>query len=546
MMFHTPVQTSTNTAVPALAIEGLRITGPAEGAALVEDVSLYLAAGETLALIGESGSGKTLTAMALAGILPNGLTVTGQARLSGHPLRLAEPEKDRARRIASMGVVFQNPATVLNPRLTVRSHLLEALPEELRRNRIAAEVRCVELLDEVGILDARAKLAAFPHQLSGGQAQRLVIALAIARAPAIVIADEPTTALDATIQARILDLLDRLQRRHGFAILLITHDMALVHDRADRVAVMHSGRIVETGSTEQILQDPQHPLTRALLDGLTFAESAKIPAEQPSLPQTDPLIVLRALNKSFRRGTQVLRGISLSILPGEAVGIVGESGSGKTTLARIIAGLETASDGQIVMPRTQSDRLPDRLRIGYVFQDPYQALSPHLSLIASTAEPLIAQGVAKAEAMRRARQALLDVGLPEACLNQRPARLSGGQRQRVVIARAVIAAPHLLIADEPVAALDSGNKALVLRLLRDLRRRYGLTLLLISHDFGIVRDLCDRTVVMSAGRIVESGPTAQVLRTPNDPYTRNLLDAVPGRISRARRNAMFSEKEQDR
>lgn len=521
--------------LPSLSVTNLRLTHPASGRLLVEGLSLRLELGRTLALIGESGSGKTLTAMALAGLLPHGIAAEGHLHLGTEEVDLAKGHIDRARRNSAMGVVFQNPASVLNPRLTVREHLIEALSDQDRGRQVQTDARCIALLEEVGIHDAATKLQALPHQLSGGQAQRVVIALAMARRPSIIIADEPTTALDATVQARILDLLDDLQRRHGFSILLITHDMAIVHDRADYVMVMHGGRLVEEGPNPGIIHHPQEPVTRALLQGsgLAMPETRYVDASRP----VEPLLRTKDLRKTFCTGTTALKGVDLDISAGEAVGIVGESGSGKTTLARIIAGLETPSSGDLSFAagQTFSNRAGRKPRVGYIFQDPWTSISPHLSLLQTVAEPLLAQGMSQFQAKVLAAETLAEVGLPPESWNAAPTTLSGGQRQRVGIARAVIQSPDLLIADEPVAALDANNKARVLELLAAMRRKRQLTMLLISHDLQIVQQLCSRTIVMARGAILEDGPTHEVLAAPRHPYTRDLLAAVPGRNPRQHR-----------
>lgn len=515
--------TSMNT---LLSVEGLVVR--ASGEAIVGPVSFTLNQGETLGIVGESGSGKTLTAMAVGGLLSQGLHADGRAYLDGIPLAFGRSQRGRDLRTSQIGVVFQNPTTALNPRLSVGAQLFEALSPTMRREKAKAANICLQLLEEVGISEPVKKLTAWPHELSGGLAQRVVIALALARQPKLLIADEPTTALDVTVQAQILDLIARLQKRHEFGVLLITHDMGVIRDRADSVAVMDGGAIVESGVTNDLFANPRSRAARSLLKAskLTFATVGGTLYDAGSQP---PLVEVKALQKTFRNGPRALDGVDILVKAGTTLGIVGESGSGKTTLARIIAGLERADDGNILIdgnarpPRTRSDH------VQYVFQDPYSSLDPRISILETVAEPLLAKGLCKAEAARISKCLLEEVGIHPSLWHRLPGRLSGGQRQRVGFARAIAPSPKLLIADEPVAALDSTSRERVLSLMEDMQRRHGTAQLLISHDLSVIARLCREVVVMRGGQIVERGETRRIFQAPAHPYTRQLLAAIPGR-----------------
>ena len=509
-----------------LYVEGLVVRS--NKSALAGPVSFTLKQGETLGIVGESGSGKTLTAMAVAGLLPQNLHADGQAYLDGRPLAFGISGQGRDFRTSQIGVVFQNPTTALNPRLSVGAQLFEALSPAMRHDKAKAATICVRLLEEVGIHEPVKKLTAWPHELSGGLAQRVVIAMALARQPKLLIADEPTTALDVTVQAQILDLIARLQKRHGFGVLLITHDMGVIRDRADSVAVMDGGAIVESGATRDLFASPTSSAARSLLKAseLTFATASIAFDELASQP---PLLEVKALQKTFRNGPRALGGVDIAVHAGTTLGIVGESGSGKTTLARIIAGLERADEGHILIdgnvrpPRTRSDH------VQYVFQDPYSSLDPRISIVDTVAEPLLANGLRNDEAVRVAQGLLEEVGIHPALWHRLPGRLSGGQRQRVGFARAIAPSPKLLIADEPVAALDSTSRERVLALMEDMQRRRGTAQLLISHDLSVIARLCREVVVMRGGEIVERGETRRIFEAPVHPYTRQLLAAIPGR-----------------
>lgn len=507
-------------------VKNLNVRNAQTQSPLVSDLTFEIALGRTLGVVGESGSGKTLSAMSVAGLLPPTVVATGNVELEGKVLSVESPATTRDLRTGLVGVIFQNPSTALNPRLTVGDQLAEALSPEIRRDRRQTAQRCLDLLNEVGMRNARQKLIAYPHELSGGLAQRVVIAMALARSPKLLIADEPTTALDVTIQAQILDLVATLQAQHGFGVMLITHDMGVIRDRADNVLIMAAGRAVEQGTAKDLFEAPASKEAKALLRAseLVFGSKAR-----PASDHAAPLVSVKGLTKTFSNGHQALAGVNLTVKPGQSIGIVGESGSGKTTLARIIAGLER-NDGGIVEvggvvrpPRTRSPS------IQYVFQDPYASLDPRIAIIDSVAEPLMAQGDSRPLAREKSEPLLKEVGLHSSLWYKPPTQLSGGQRQRVGIARAIAPNPQLLISDEPVAALDVTVREHILALLEDLQERRQMAQIMISHDLSVVARLCEEVIVMKAGSIVEMGPIRQIFENPKHVYTRELLSAIPGR-----------------
>ncbi|MBB2940811.1 peptide/nickel transport system ATP-binding protein [Actinoplanes lutulentus] len=509
---------------------------------IVHGVDIRVPAGKSVGLVGESGSGKTLTALAIAGLLPPAITITGgTVTLAGKQLSAVADRHTTEHRVATIGVVFQNPTPSLNPRMRISKQLHEALPQGTGRREAAA--RIAELLGLVGITDIPKTLHAFPHELSGGLNQRVVIAMALARDPKLLIADEPTTALDVSVQAQVLDLVDSLRERLGLGVLLVSHDIGIIADRTDEVHVMSEGRIVESGPTADVLRAPRHAYTRQLLSA-TPSRLARVapPAKAAEAAQT-PQLTLRDLRRSFSvRGREgrtkhvALDGVDLTLHRGQAIGLVGESGSGKTTLARIVVGLERADSGEVrhdgleLSKQTREQRRQWRRDVQYIFQDPYSSLDPRLSVAQTLREPLELnhRGLSRAEVSRRIDALLDEVELPRDFRHRHPSELSGGQRQRVGIARALASEPTLVIADEPVSALDLSVQARILRLLARLRAERDLTYLFISHDLAVVRYLCDDVVVLRDGRIVEQGRTDDVLRNPRDPYTQTLVDAIPG------------------
>ncbi|MER5865849.1 ABC transporter ATP-binding protein [Kitasatospora sp. NPDC002040] len=496
----------------------------------VSGVSFSLAAGDTLGVVGESGCGKSTTALALLRMLPSPGRVTGgSVLLDGADLAALPEEALRAVRGKRIAMIFQDPMSSLNPVLTVEQHLHEALLAHGRTDKAARRARALELLDLVGIPDPAARLRDHPHQFSGGQRQRIMIALALANEPEVLIADEPTTALDATIQRQILQLLDRINRETGTAILLITHDMGVIAQSCRRLLVMHDGEVVEQGRTAEILTDPQHPYTKRLLAAVPRLEE---PSRAAGRPDGTPLLEVTGLRKTFpgsgrfgrRRPVTALGGVDLVLHPGETLGIVGESGSGKSTLARALVGVHTADAGTI---RYLGPGDPAR-RIQMVFQDPYSSLNPRMTVGQIIAEPLIAHRLGD-RAARAARVAdlLTRVGLDPATADRHPRSFSGGQRQRIGIARALAPEPSVLVCDEPVSALDVSVQAQVVDLLAELQRELGLAVVFIAHDLAVVRQVSHRIAVMHRGLVVETGDADQLVTDPQHEYTRTLLAAAP-------------------
>ncbi|GGP79779.1 dipeptide ABC transporter ATP-binding protein [Saccharothrix coeruleofusca] len=538
---------------PLLRLEDVSV---AFDAPVADEVSYSLAAGEVLAVVGESGSGKTVTAMSLLGLLPGGATVTGRALLAGRDLFTLSGEQLRAVRGNEIGMVFQEPMTALNPVFRVGDQLAEVVRAHDDRTAAQARQRVVELLSLVGLpADARRK---YPHELSGGQLQRVVIAMAVANEPSLLIADEPTTALDVTVQAEVLELLRDLRGRLGAAILLITHDMGVVADLADRVVVMREGRVVEQGPVAEVFAAPRHEYTRSLLDSV-ISLSAPPPAEPagaveispgvvargahvavtspglsvPDRPGEDPVLALTGLTVAYGR-FRAVEGIGLHIGRGEVLGLVGESGSGKSSIAGAVTGLIKPAAGAVSLAGQDLTRLRGRAakrvrgRIGVVFQDPASSLNPRATIARSVAAPLLLHtSLRGAELARRVDELLDAVGLSASLRERYPHELSGGQRQRVGIARAIALDPELLIADEPTSALDVSVQARVLDLFRALQAELRFACLFISHDLAVVERLADRVAVLHRGRVVETGPAGDVLAEPLHPYTRRLLAAAP-------------------
>jgi peptide/nickel transport system ATP-binding protein len=540
------------------------------GQRAVRGLDFSIAPGETLALVGESGCGKSSTALALMRLLPAEACVGGQILFEGRDLATLPASALRALRGNAVSMIFQEPMTSLNPVLTVGYQLIEVLRRHQGLSAAAARERALELLELVRIPEPQRRIDDYPHALSGGQRQRVMIAIAVANRPRLLIADEPTTALDVTIQAQILELLDSLRREFAMALLLITHDLGVVGQWADRVAVMHDGLIVEQGAAEQLFTAPRHPYTRGLLgaslglagdqhyrtqrlpeigsalDPVSGARLftldrgrtvASVSAPAAPEPARHPLLQLQDLEVRYPGAHGPVRavdGVSFDIAAGETVGLVGESGCGKSTLGKAILRLVDASAGRIVFDGCDVTRLdgkklrPFRRRVQMVFQDPYASLNPRHSVAAILDAALRVHGVdTRQERERRARRIIDQVGLPATALGRYPHEFSGGQRQRIGIARALVLEPALLVCDEPVSALDVSIQAQVLNLLVDLKRELGLSYLFISHDLSVVRYIADRVLVMNDGRIVESGDHRSIWRAPAHPYTRSLIAAVP-------------------
>jgi microcin C transport system ATP-binding protein len=512
--------------------------GPGDKRA-VDRASFVLDKGETLALVGESGSGKTVTALSILQLLPYPLArhPTGSIRFAGEELIGARPERLRQIRGNRIAMVFQEPMTSLNPLHRVERqigetlHLHKKLPENLMKSRI------IELLRLVGLPEAEKRLGAFPHELSGGQRQRVMIAMALANEPDMLIADEPTTALDVTIQAQILVLLKELQTRLGMALLLITHDLNIVRKTADRVAVMTDGKIVEQGSVAEVFERPRHAYTRHLLAAEPRGRPAPAAADAPLLAEVDDLKVWFPIKTGvLRRVTDHVKavdGVSFRLRQGHTLGVVGESGSGKTTLGLAFLRLIRSRgairfDGRPIDGLAATALRPLRREMQIVFQDPFGSLSPRMSIDEIVSEGLNVHGLGKDAPEREAlvAAALKEVGLDPAARFRYPHEFSGGQRQRIAIARALVLKPRLIVLDEPTSALDMSVQAQIVDLLREIQQRHGLAYIFISHDLRVVRALADAVVVMKDGRIVEQGSADAVFENPAEPYTRALMSAA--------------------
>ncbi|MGW3655497.1 dipeptide ABC transporter ATP-binding protein [Streptomyces sp. NPDC005151] len=531
-------------AEPILELDDLGVVFTTETGEVpaVRGVSLRVSPGETLALVGESGSGKSTIALAAMGLLDGNARATGFATIAGTPVVGAREADLAVLRGRTVSMVFQEPATALDPLTRIGKQIAEVIRNHRKVSAKDAAAEAVELLRKVGIPEPERRATAYPFQLSGGQRQRVVIAMAIANEPALLIADEPTTALDVTVQAEILDLLRRLAVETGTGVLLVTHNMGVVADFADRVAVMYHGEIVETGPVEDVLLRPSHDYTKRLLAAvprLSVAEAGRpaAPAAAPR-PDTDPVVELRDISVVFGRGTGAVRaldGVSLTVHAGETLGLVGESGSGKSTASRVALGLIPPSSGTVSLFGTDLGRTRSRARralragIGVVLQDPVASLDARMTVGECIAEPL---RVHRRELSAKDRQskvaAVLDrVRLPRELARRAPRELSGGQRQRVSLARALVLEPRLLVADEPTSALDVSVQEAVLEVISELQDELGFACLFVSHDLAVVQHFAQRVVVMRAGRIEEQGATGATLLHPETDYTRRLLAAVP-------------------
>jgi microcin C transport system ATP-binding protein len=505
----------------------------------VNHISFDIGNAETVALVGESGSGKTVTALSILRLLPYpGAThPSGAIRFKGENLMALAPDALRHVRGNQISMIFQEPMTSLNPLHTIEGQIGEVLKIHRGVSDRAARTRVLDLLDKVGIDDPKGRLASYPHQLSGGQRQRVMIAMALANEPDLLIADEPTTALDVTIQAQILDLLLKLKAEFNMAMLLITHDLGIVRKMADRVCVMTNGEIVERGSTREIFASPQHPYTKHLLASEPKGSPPPANAKAPVILEAQNLRVWFPIKRGFLRRTvghiKAVDGIDLAVKEGQTLGVVGESGSGKTTLGLALLRL-VSSEGPIVYLGNRIDGYdskrmrPLRRDMQIVFQDPYGSLSPRLSIAQIIEEGLLIQkpGMDRAERRARVARALQEVGLDPAFQDRYPHEFSGGQRQRIAIARALVLEPKFLILDEPTSALDVSVQAQIVDLLRDLQRRYKLAYLFISHDLKVVRALANAIIVLRYGKVVEQGPARTVFAKPKTDYTKALLAAA--------------------
>lgn len=495
----------------------------------VRDVSWHLDRGECLAILGESGSGKSVSASAIMNLIdcPPGEIVSGEILFEGQDVLQMSDEQRRELNGKRIAMIFQDPLSHLNPVYTVGFQIEEMLTAH-GVTKDAARTRCLELLERVGIPEYQTKIHAYPHQFSGGQRQRLMIAMALALKPDILIADEPTTALDVTVQAQILALLEELQEETGMGLLLITHDLGVVAEVADRVVVMNSGEIVETGTAAEVYRNPAHPYTKKLISAVPGGGNMA----EPHDTQTRPLLEINGLTKHFG-GFVALDNASLTVLPGETVAIVGESGSGKSTLAKALLRLIDATsgeafyDGRDLVTMDARELFAMRRDIQMIFQDPTQSLSPRMTVfqIISEAFAIHPDILEKSKWHDRVAELLRQVGLDQSHLHRYPHQFSGGQRQRIAIARALALEPKIIVCDEAVSALDVSIQDQVIQLLRNLQEDLGLSYLFIAHDLPLVRDFAHRVVVMQGGRIVEQGPVGQIFDNPRAEYTRNLMAA---------------------
>jgi ABC-type microcin C transport system duplicated ATPase subunit YejF len=511
------------------------------GERIIDGISLQVHEGETLCVVGESGSGKSVTSLTVMGLLQKGALVpmSGSVKLVGEELLAASDRRLRQLRATRMAMIFQEPMTALNPVVPVGRQIDEVLRVHTDLDARARRQKILAMMEHVRLPDVARIFSSYPHRLSGGQRQRIMIAMALVLEPKLLIADEPTTALDVTTQKQILTLIRDLQRDHGTAVLFITHDMGVVAEIADRVAVMRHGRLVETGTLDSILRTPTMEYTRNLL--------SSVPSLVPRAPraETQEPIVLEAneLGKVYRersffgkaREVAAAKDVTLTLRKGRTLGIVGESGSGKSTVARCIVRLIDPTSGGVRLAGREISELsrrllqPHRKKIQIIFQDPYRSLNPRITVGETIAEGPINYGMPRAEALAKARELLELVDLPADAVSRYPHQFSGGQRQRIAIARALALDPDVLVADEAVSALDVSVQAQVLELLDEIQQRLGIALLFITHDLRVAAQICDDVAVMQHGRIVEQGPAAQVLTHPQQAYTRALLDAAPGR-----------------
>ena len=528
-------------AEPLLQVRDLQVdfATPSGVMHAVRGVSFDIDRGETLALVGESGSGKSVSALSVLQLLPYPMArhPGGSIRFEGTELVGAPADRLRAVRGNDIAMIFQEPMTSLNPLHTVEKQINEVLFIHKGLSRSAARARTLELLQLVGLDNAERRLGAYPHELSGGQRQRVMIAMALANEPKLLIADEPTTALDVTIQAQILELLRGLQARFGMAMLFITHDLGIVRKMSSRVCVMQGGGIVEQGATAQIFENPQHEYTQHLLSAEPSGKPLAPLPGAPQIMQADDLKVWFPIKAGVLRRTvdhiRAVDGITVDIRQGQTVGVVGESGSGKTTLGLALLRL-ISSNGPIAFEGQRIDSLssaslrPLRRQMQIVFQDPYGSLSPRMSIAQIIEEGLKVHSLGDTPAERDDMivQAMTEVGLDPATRNRYPHEFSGGQRQRVAIARAIVLKPRFVVLDEPTSALDRSVQAQIIDLLRDLQERHRLAYMFISHDLKVVRAISDQVIVMRSGKVVEQGPATQIFDSPREPYTRALMTAA--------------------
>ena len=509
----------------------------------VDNVSFEVPAGRVTAIVGESGSGKSVTCYSLLGLVPSppGKVVAGEAKFQGKDLLLmseAELQKVRGNRI---GIIFQDPMTSLNPNMTIAKQLIEPLLVHRRLSTVQARQKAISALEDVGIRNAKERIDSYPHEFSGGMRQRVMIAMALINEPDLLIADEPTTALDVTIQAQILDLIRELQETKNLAVIFISHDLAVVGSLADHILVMKSGQVVEQGSPEAIFEQPQHEYTKSLLAAVPT--SAK-PTPSQALSGEPPFLHVANLKKRFVKTSGLFRkqvdsvdavkDVSLTVQTGEIIGLVGESGSGKSTIGRCIMQLVRADSGSVCLAGEELTSMSEkalrksRRSFQMIFQDPYASLNPRMTVFDCIAEPLKIHNIVPKERLVERVNTLMDhVGLAREVIRKYPHEFSGGQRQRIAIARALAMEPKLIVADEPVSALDVTIQAQILDLLLELSSKFQLSMVFISHDLSVVRYIADRVAVLEHGSIVEQGPTEEIFNHPKHPYTQALIGAVP-------------------
>lgn len=530
-------------AEPVLEIDGLSVALPkgADRAYAVENISVAVRPKEIVCLVGESGSGKSVTAFSVMGLLPKGqlAPVGGRIMLQGEDLLQASEARLRDLRCTRMSMIFQEPMTALNPVMSCGAQIDEVLRTHTKLSQQERQDRIINILEQVHLPDPLRMAASYPHQLSGGQRQRIMIAMALVLDPVLLIADEPTTALDVTTQAQILHLIRELQDRHDAAVLFITHDFGVVAEIADKVAVMQWGKIVEFGDAHQVLTAPSHPYTKMLVSSVpSMKPKARAVGERAAIMLQTKALTKTYVDRGFLRKTSIVeaaKNVDLQVSKGETVGIVGESGSGKTTVARCVVRLIDLTDGDVLIAgenigtakRRELHAL--RRRVQIIFQDPYRSLNPRRTIRASIIEGPMNYGLGRQAALARARELMQLVQLDPDSLDRYPHQFSGGQRQRICIARALAMGPELLIADEAVSALDVSVQAQVLKLLADIRDQLNLAVLFITHDLRVAAQICDRVLVMRQGEVVEQGPTHEVFLSPRHEYTRALLDAAPGK-----------------
>ncbi|ARP78278.1 dipeptide ABC transporter ATP-binding protein [Bordetella genomosp. 6] len=540
-MPYAPYPPAGDTSAAVLAIRNLSVSVCDAGNRVVRNLSLDVHAGETVCVVGESGSGKSVTSLAVMGLLPEGILEVsgGSARVLGEDIVTASARRRRELRATRMAMVFQEPMTALNPVHRVGRQVDEVLRLHRRMPRAQRRAKVLEMFRSVHLPDVERIYDAYPHQLSGGQRQRIVIAMALILEPKLLIADEPTTALDVTTQKQILALIRELQHRHQTAVLFITHDFGVVAEIADRIVVMNRGDLTETGTREEILARPRQNYTRRLVSSVP----SLVPTQREP-PHGEPVLRVTGLGRTYAerrslfgatRTVVAASDVDLTLRRGEILGIVGESGSGKSTVARCIVRLIEPSAGHMLLGETDIARLngaglrPLRRKVQIVFQDPYRSLNPRRAVGESIIEGLLNFGMPRAQALARAARTLGVVGLAPDVMRRYPHQFSGGQRQRLCIARALVMDPEVLVADEAVSALDVSVQAQVLDLIEQVRERTGVSVLFITHDLRVAAQVCDTIAVMQHGKVVETGAAQTVLTRPGHAYTRALIDAAPGR-----------------